>query len=191
MDKQMDGRTDRWTYGWMDGQMDKHTDKNPPVFYRTSFPWGLLPKNKNSHNYSHFWPFQALWAPWIKARRSRNPHNCSQLVTSNHMTVYKQKVQYSFDIQEGKNKNNSWFWIFFEILSTWGPLNRDLEGPKLSYMFSTSPHNYIWTEYLMFVWNKEKKLKKNMILDILGHFVPSGPPESHLEGLKTVISDCN
>ena len=30
-----------------------------------------------------------------------------------------------------------------------------------------------------------------MILDILGHFVPSGPPESRLEGLKILISDRN
>ena len=154
----MDGQTD----GRIDGWMDRWTNiKTKIPLYSTGLHslGGCCPKIR-THNYSHFWLFQALWAPWIKARRSRNPHNCSQLVTSNHVTVYKHKVQYSFDIQEGKNKNNSWFWTFLEILSTWGPLNRALEGPKLSYMFSTSPHNYIWTEYLMFVWNKEKKLKK-------------------------------
>ena len=90
MDKQMDGWTDRWTYRWMDGQMDKHTDKNPPVFYRTSFPWGLLPKNKNSHNFSHFWPFQALWRSMPEMSNFYCPiHYCPMTKMSNSVLIYK------------------------------------------------------------------------------------------------------
>ena len=38
--------------GWTDVQTDVHTDGQiPPVFYRTLFPSGPLPKNHNSLEY--------------------------------------------------------------------------------------------------------------------------------------------
>ena len=40
------GQTDGWTDGWMDRRMDRQMDEEiPPVFYRTLFPLGPLPKN--------------------------------------------------------------------------------------------------------------------------------------------------